>query len=283
MQDHCAVPFAKFVQFLEALAGVRKHKHKTQILEEFFERSNVQNFFPIVRLMLPAFDMERSQYGLKESTLAKLYAELLSLPAREKEALQFYKNPQKALPGCPAGCFSEVLQFVLRSRAGDRSTLTVADVNSHLDQLANSLAKEDKKKVLASLLQQTNALEQKWLTKIVLKDLKLGSNEKILKCFHPRALELFYNTNSLRQVFTRLHDKDADLGVQLFQLHRPIRPMLAGRKVYDELKKLLISLEVYVETKFDGERIQCHLSADGQVSFFTRSATGCHRNHKSDS
>ena len=272
MEDHCSVPFSKFAEFLDTLAGVRKHTQKTQVLQEFFELSHVQNFFPLVRLMLPAFDMERSQYGLKESTLAKLYAELLSLPDREKEALKYYKNPQKALPGCPAGSFSEVLQFVLRNRVGDNSCLSIADVNRELDELANSLSKDDKKKVLAGLLQRTNAAEQKWLTKIVLKDLKLGSNEKILKCFHPRALELFYNTNSLRQVFTRLKDKGTDLGLQLFQLHTPIRPMLAGRKVYDELKKLLISLEVYVETKFDGERIQCHLSADGQVSFFTRNA-----------
>jgi len=271
MEDHCTVPFSKFAEFLEALVAVRKHKQKTQVLQEFFERSHVQSFFPLVRLMLPAFDMERSQYGLKESTLAKLYAELLSLPDREKEALKWYKNPQKALVGCPAGSFSEVLQYVLRCRVGDQSLLSVEDVNRELDELANSVSKEEKKKVLAGLLQCTNAQEQKWLTKIVLKDLKLGSNEKILQCFHPRALELFYNTNSLRQVFTRLKDKDTDLGLHLFQLHRPIRPMLAGRKGYDELKKLLLALEVYVETKFDGERIQCHLS-DGQVSFFTRNA-----------
>ena len=272
MEDRCQVPFSKFVQFLEVLTGVRKHKQKTQMLMEFFERSNVQNFFPIIRLMLPAFDMERGQYGLKESTLAKLYVDLLSLPSREKEALMHFKNPQKALPGCPAGSFADALHFVLRNRAGDKSTLTVEDVNRELDELANSLTKDDKKKVLSRLLQSTNALEQKWLTKIILKDLKMGSNEKILKCFHPKALDLFYNINSLREVFTKLRDKNTDLGVQLFQLHHPIRPMLAGRKVYDELKKLLISLEVIVETKFDGERIQCHMSADGQVNFFTRNA-----------
>ena len=266
------MPFSKLVQFLEVLSEVKKHKQKTQMLLEFFDRSNVQNFFPVIRLMLPAFDMERGQYGLKETTLAKLYVDLLSLPNKEKEALVYFKNPQKALTGCPAGSFSEVLQFVLRNRAGDRSTLTVEDVNRELDELANSLTKEDKKVVLSRLLQSTNALEQKWLTKIILKDLKMGSNEKILKCFHPKALEVFYNTNSLREVFTRLKDKNADLGLQLFQLHHPIRPMLAGRKVYEELKKVLISLEVLVETKFDGERIQCHMSADGQVNFFTRNA-----------
>jgi DNA ligase-4 len=272
MADHCQVPFSKLVQFLEILSEVKKHKQKTQMLLEFFDRSNVQNFFPIIRLMLPAFDMERGQYGLKETTLAKLYVDLLSLPNREKEALIYFKNPQKALPGCPAGSFSEVLQFVIRNRVGDRSSLTVEDINKELDELANSLTKDDKKRVLSRLLQSTNALEQKWLTKIILKDLKMGSNEKILKCFHPKALEIFYNTNSLREVFTRLKDKNADLDLQLFQLHHPIRPMLAGRKVYDELKKVLISLEVLVETKFDGERIQCHMSADGQVNFFTRNA-----------
>ena len=102
--------------------------------------------------------------------------------------------------------------------------------------------------------------------------MKLGTHDKILGTFHPKALEIFFHTNNLREVFTKLKDDDVDLNSQLYTLGQPIRPMLAGRKVYHELKKLLINTDVYVETKFDGERIQCHYHADGNFFLFSRNA-----------
>jgi ATP-dependent DNA ligase len=108
------------------------------------------------------------------------------------------------------------------------------------------------------MLHSTNALEQNWLVKIILKDLKIGTHEKILSCFHPKAQELFYNTNNLREVFSKLKDPNVEIGTTLFQLHRPIKPMLAARKPYKEILKQLINADVFVETKFDGERIQVH-------------------------
>jgi DNA ligase 4 len=269
--DRCTVPFLRLCEFLEKLLSL-KGKQKTAKLKKFFENSNVNNFFPIVRLMIPNYDMERGQYSLKETTLAKLYAELLSLPNKEKEALIYYKNPTKQIKGCPAGGFVEVLEFILSNRIGESKGLTVEDVNKQLDLLANSIDKNAKKKVLRELACSMNPLEQKWLVKIILKDMKLGTHDKILGAFHEKALEIFFHTNNLREVFVKLKDKTIDLGTQLYTLGQPIRPMLAGRKVYNDLKKLLINAEVYVETKFDGERIQCHYHIDGNFLLFSRNA-----------
>lgn len=269
--DRCPVAFHKLCEFLEKLQG-QKGKIKTTNLKKFFENSTVHNFFPIVRLMVPNYDMERGQYGLKETTLGKLYAELLSLPTREKEALIFYKNPKKQFEGCPAGGFVEVLEFLLSTRIGASKNLSVEDVNKNLDNLSTALDKTEKKKVLRQLLCSMNSLEQKWLVKMILKDMKLGTHDKILATFHPKALEIFFHTNNLREVFEKLKDKNADLDIQLYTLGQPIRPMLAGRKPYNELKKLLVNTEVYVETKFDGERIQCHYHVDGNVYIFSRNA-----------
>ena len=269
--DKCTVRFHKLCEFLEKLQN-QKGKHKTANLQKFFETSNVHSFFPIVRLMVPNYDMERGQYGLKETTLGKLYAELLSLPTREKEALIYFKNPKKQIEGCPAGGFVEVLEFILSKRVGASKNLSVEEVNKHLDDLANSIDKSEKKKVMQGLVCSMNSLEQKWLVKIILKDMKLGTHDKILGTFHPKALEIFFHTNNLREVFTKLKDKNADLNSQLYTLGQPIRPMLAGRKSYTELKKLLMNSDVYVETKFDGERIQCHYHVDGSISIFSRNA-----------
>ena len=269
--DRCTVPFIRLCEFLEKLQNM-KGKQKFSQLKDFFSNSTVQNFFPIVRLMVPNYDMERGQYGLKETTLGKLYAELLSLPLKEKDALIHFKNPKKQIQGCPAGGFVEVLEFILSKRIGDSKKITIEEVNNQLESLANSIDKNEKKKVLRGLLCSMNALEQKWLVKIILKDMKLGTHDKILGAFHERALDIFFHTNNLREVFVKLKDKTTLLETQLYSLGQPIRPMLAGRKVYSDLKKLLINADVYVETKFDGERIQCHYHSDGNFYLFSRNA-----------
>lgn len=270
-EDRCSVPFIKVCEFLESLLNL-KAKKKQQTLKDFFEKSRVNNYYPIIRLMLPHFDMERGQYGLKEKTLAKYFTEILSLPKREKEALYHFKNPGKKLPGCPAGGFVEVFYYVLQNRAPESQNMTVEEVNQKLDELSSSFDKDDKKRILTEFIKRMNALELKWICKIILKDLKLGIHERILNAFHPQALEIYYNTNNLREVFGKVKDAGAELGVQLFQLHQPIRPMLADRKSYSDLKKLLVNLEVFVETKLDGERIQCHFSRDGNIRLFSRNA-----------
>lgn len=159
-ENKCHVPFIRICEFMDRLSS-QKGKKKTQALKDFFDQSKVTNFFPIVRLLVPNFDMERGQYGLKEVTLAKYYAELLSLPNREKDSLIHFKDPRKQLPGCPAGGFVEVLEFILKNRVGDSQNITVEEVNNFLDNLANAIDKPAKKKVLSELIRRMNSLEQK--------------------------------------------------------------------------------------------------------------------------
>lgn len=268
--DKCSVPFSQLCEFMEKL-NRQKGKNKVNNLKKFF-KSNVKSFFPIIRLMVPSYDMERGQYGLKETTLGKLYAELLNLPTREKEALIFYKNPNKQFEGCPAGGFVEVLEFILSKRIGASKNLSVEEVNILLDKLANAIDKAEKKKVLRELLCSMSSMEQKWLVKIILKDMKLGTHDKILGLYHEKALEIYFHTNNLREVFIKLRDKSTDLSSHLYTLGQPIRPMLAGRKPYQELKKLLTNAEVFVETKFDGERIQCHFTQNDDFFLYSRNA-----------
>jgi DNA ligase-4 len=271
MVDQCAVPFTKLCGLLERLQAA-KGKSKKTLLKDFFDKSRVPNFFPVVRLIVPGLDLERAPYGLKERGLAKMYAELLVLPHKEKEALLHFKDPSKQLPGTAAGNIISVLESVLRNRAGDSAGLTVEEVNRLLDELAEAPDNDTKKRVLSSVVRSMNSSEQSWMARIILKDMKIGTNESILKAYHDRAYEIYSNTNNLREVFTKLQDRSLQLGTRLFSLHQPIRPMLAGRKSYQELKRVLGSRPVYVETKFDGERIQCHFERFGDIRFFTRNA-----------
>jgi DNA ligase 4 len=87
-----------------------------------------------MRLLLPQLDRERGNYGLKESTLAKYYAEILLLPQNEAERLKHWKNPIKQVEGVVAGDFVGVLMSVMRKRARqDGSKLTINGLNQQLD------------------------------------------------------------------------------------------------------------------------------------------------------
>ena len=64
---------------------------------------------------------------------------------------------------------------------------------------------EQKKQVLADLLQQTSVAEQKWLLRIILKDMKISlGHEIILRNYHQDALDLFNSTSDLKEVFEQI-------------------------------------------------------------------------------
>jgi DNA ligase-4 len=61
--------------------------------------------------------------------------------------------------------------------------------------------RKEKEKVLKTMLRRTTALEQKWIVRIILKELKIGLSEKsILNYFHEDAVDYFNVTSSLRKV-----------------------------------------------------------------------------------
>ena len=105
-----------------------------------------------MRLLMPQLDRERGNYGLKESLLAKYYAEILLLPPQEADRLKHWKNPMKQPPGSPAGDFVGVLVSVMRNRARNDSKLTLNQLNQLLDELARSYDTDKKKLVLARIV-----------------------------------------------------------------------------------------------------------------------------------
>lgn len=99
--------------------------------------------------------------------------------------------------------------------------------------MARAYDTDKKKQVLAKIVQDTTVDEQKWIVRIILKDLKAGiGHETILKSYHPDALELFNATSDLRSVFEELQNQEMQTregGAQLFRMFFPIKPMLAGK------------------------------------------------------
>ena len=80
-----------------------------------------------------------------------------------------------------------VLLHIMQFRSKDESAnITMAQVNHDLlDKLVEAVATDEKLAVMNRHLPRLNKLELKWLTRIILKDLKLGiGHESILKHYH---------------------------------------------------------------------------------------------------
>lgn len=264
------------------------------------------DLYPLFRLLLPGVDHERGAYGLKESNLAKLYGEMLGLPEGQKQRLLHWKDPslQEGYK-CAAGDFSSVLFSVVESRvtvAPGNSQLTIGDVNVCLDRIHNAGDTADKRQQLLELVRRASANEQKWLAKLILKDLKIGfSHESVLKRFHPDAMELYNRSSMLKQVLDEIRaqyvrslagdgaSKTEGPGVIGLTnatgasssalpaesiLFSKFKPMLAQRLPLAEIASQVDGKKTFlVEQKYDGERMLVHLDRDtNRLELYSRNA-----------
>ena len=105
-----------------------------------------------------------------------------------------------------------------------------------------------------------SALEQKWLIRIILKNVKVfGAGSKtLMAAYHPDAQELYDNTNDLEKTITTLANPlDRTFGIEI-SLFKSFSPMLADRTAINKVIARMGNKPFYVETKLDGERTQIH-------------------------
>ena len=239
------------------------------------ELGKKDSFYPIMRLCLPHLDRKRAAYGMKETVLAKYYIEVLGIAKTGTDAVKLlnYRTPSSGKT--QAGDFAAVAYFVLKNRCPEVGSLKVSDVNCLLNKISVSNAAHDRvtvKLTLQQMLRSTTAVEQKWLIRIIMKELKLGINENsILSLFHLDAVDLFSVCADLEKVCFDLSDPSFRLNEAAIQLFTPFRPMLGQRASIPQAMKLTEGQMFYVETKFDGDRMQLH--KDGMdYRYFSRSS-----------
>jgi DNA ligase 4 len=110
---------------------------------------------------------------------------------------------------------------------------------------------------LIKLISKLTALDQKWLIRIILKDLRLGLGQsRIFSTYHPLAKDFYARQAHLSSVCQSvesgetLPDDRTALEVCPFQ---PVRPMLCQRINFQLIEPLIADKVFYLETKFDGE------------------------------
>ncbi|XP_028161495.1 DNA ligase 4-like [Ostrinia furnacalis] len=232
------------------------------------------NLYPILRLLLPKYERERSPYNMKETKLAQLLVRVLSLSKQSPAAKRLinFRSVSNTQDSDFAGVAYYALKGILGKNKGD---LTVEDINTILDKIATAEV-GNKARVLNEAfgyaIRHLTPEQLKWFLRLILKDLKLGiETKRILAAFHPDAPEYFETCNSISKVCEELEDGDIrplEMGVKMFYA---ISPMLSERLDVTEIHRQLFfdGTTYIVENKFDGERFQIHME-NGIFEYFSR-------------
>ena len=143
----------------------------------------------MIRLLLPGSDKARGAYRMQEAVIASLYIDMLGLAKNSPEAVKLrnYKRPKELKEGYQD--FADVLYDVIKLRSYDASEISVAEINKRLDDIVAAHETEGRKAVsdiLKQLFIKLDAEQQKWLVRIILKNLRLDLGEtSVLNQMHP--------------------------------------------------------------------------------------------------
>jgi len=158
--------------------------------------------------------------------------------------------------------------------------LTVKKVREVLDEISNLSGEGSQKRkiiLLSELYISCTPIEARYLTRLILKEMRLGVGEGIVRDAIARAFGIdadtveraYMVTNDYGKVAVtaRKGGKDALLSLKITP-HIPVKMMLAqvAESVEDAVKEIK---HLGVEWKFDGSRVQIHY-ANGKVSIFSR-------------
>jgi len=96
------VPFSIICSMLDKVCKSSKPSQKRDLLAKFFDHYNNHNeYFPVMRLLLPQLDKERQAYGFKETMLGKAIVEILNIAPTSPDAVRLisWRKPTKGSTG----------------------------------------------------------------------------------------------------------------------------------------------------------------------------------------
>ncbi|KAG0257957.1 DNA ligase (ATP) [Mortierella polycephala] len=243
------------------------------ILEDISKRRSERN-----RILCKYFSLDnaRGRYGLKEQKMADLYIKSLNILPGSEPAVKL-KSWKEGFRDS-VGDFSLVVREVVASRSlvTHPQGQTIRDVNDMLTSLS-SKKDYDRVRIFKMLVRSFTPLENKWVVRMINKDLKIGMSENsVLPCYHPDAAEQFNVCSDLKKTVIDCKDHRIRVATSEVNVNQPFKPMLS--------KKLLNAKDVieamgagedgmfWIETKLDGERVQIHKDGEN-YRYWSRNST----------
>ena len=271
--------FAELAATYERLEATSKRLEMRALLSDLLRPVGAEEI-PIVVYLTQGLlrpEYEGVELGIADSLARRALAQALEVP--ESDVVERVRSSGDL--GLTAG---ELV--TTRGGGATQPTLTVRETYHELEELAHTSgegSQEAKVRGLAELLRRATPTEAKFLVRFVLGTLRVGVRE--LTIVDALAVAFSDGSKKARAEIEHAFNLSSDLGLiaqklaskgldGLREIHlevgRPIRPMLAERE--PDLASVLERMggRAAFEMKYDGLRVQAHLSKDRKVRLFSR-------------
>ena len=278
MKEVLHLKFLELATVFEKIEATTKRLEMTSLLVDLVKKTPAEEIRKVVYLLQGKLypDYEGVELGLAEKLLIKAAAEVAGRTERAVEG--DYKKT-----GDLGSTVEKLVQKKAQMTLGKRS-LTVNTVYGTFDKIAHASgggSVEMKIRFLISLLNDASPLEAKYIARMAVGKLRLGvADMTVLDALAVayggdktarEPLERAYNLSSDLGSVAEVAAKEGLEGIRRFKMSvgRPIRPMLCER--LPDAASILEKMGGVgaAEYKYDGLRLQVHLSA-GKVHLFSR-------------
>jgi len=218
-----------------------------------------------------AADYKSIEMGLAEKLVIRALAK-----ATNKTPEEIQKHFHKI------GDLGDVAFELIQKESSNLKIVGVFEVLNNIAKASGKGSQEEKLNLLANLLESSSSLEAKYITRIVLGTLRLGVAEMTFLYGISKAL---VGSKEAKKILEHAYNVFSDLGEVAYQALKygikhlekaepivgvPIRMMLAQRIAEISEIKEHIPNKVFVEYKYDGERIQAHIKNDEIILYSRR-------------
>lgn len=241
-------PFLNFARLCEALEGTRKRKEKKHLISVFLLKLKEDEVQPAISFLIGKVFPESDQ------SVLKVGYQILSHALRK-----------------------------LKQTTLIEKSLTILEVNKYFKDISSargSGSRRRKTDLIQRLFSQASLLEGKYLTRIIMGEMRIGAVEGVvlesISIATSTPLDLVRRGNMLLGNIgevAKIALKEGEKGVNKIsiQLFTPIKPMLATAS--DDLNEVFKYYgKIAFEYKLDGARIQIHLR-DQDIRIFSRRLT----------
>lgn len=266
--DSKSASFNGFAQAAEAIAATSRKLEKAALLGDYLRALADQDLARAVRYFAG------QQFALSDARTTNVGTALLREALSEATGMEIEALRPRYVRLGDAG---EVALEVINETRHERRTpdLTLADVEDLIIALSATRGAKNKRTMLAEVFRRTAALEAKYLTKLLVGDLRIGLREGLVEDSIARAfgrpLASVARANMLTgdigetAVLAR-HDK---LDRAMLRLFHPVKFMLATAALDATDVARTMNGEFFIEDKYDGIRAQAHIGG-GRVRLFSR-------------
>ncbi|MCS7119302.1 MAG: ATP-dependent DNA ligase [Archaeoglobaceae archaeon] len=255
--------FRDFAEFCESIEGISSTIELTERIADFIRKIEDEGdlyntILFIMGKVYPSWDERELGVGV-----GLLYEALENVSGKKKDKIEDMVRELGDL-----GLVSEKLITERSMLTLESEELTIRLVREILDDIASLTGEGSRKRkilLLTGLYGQTSPVEAKYITRLIMNEMRLGVGEGIVRDAIARAYfvdeevveRAYMITNDLGKVAVTAKNYGKEgLEKMKIQIGIPVRMMLA--QVAESFDEAIENGNIAVEWKFDGSRVQIH-------------------------